>query len=77
MNVSVLTTVISTDKIGPDTSKNRNIAHEQDGGPVGIPCGMAWNDLTEANLDPREVSKARLKEVRYINDKSVFEKIHR
>ena len=59
MNVRVLTTVISTDKIGTDTSKNRGIAHEEDGGSVGIAYGMAWDDLTGATLDPREVSKAR------------------
>ena len=34
MNVRVLTTVISTDKIGTDTSKNRSIAHEEDGESV-------------------------------------------
>ena len=77
MNVRVLTTVISTDKIGTDTSKNRGIAHEEDGGSVGIAYGMAWDDLTGATLDPREVSKARLKELRYINDKSVYKKIPR
>ena len=75
MNVRVLTTVISTDKIGTDTSKNRSIAPEKDGRSVGIAYGMAWDDLTGATLDPREVSKARLKELRYINDKSVYKKI--
>ena len=53
--------MISTDKIETDTSKNRGIAHEEDGGSVGIANGMAWDDLTGATLDPREVSKARLK----------------
>ena len=38
---------------------------------------MAWDDLTGATLDPREVSKARLKELRYINDKSVYKKMPR
>ena len=50
---------------------------EEDGGSVGIAYGMVWDDLTGANLDPREVSKARLKELGYINDKSVFKKIPR
>ena len=31
MNVRVLATVISMDKIGTDTSKNRSIAQEEDG----------------------------------------------
>ena len=53
----VLTTVISTDKIGTDTSKNRCIAHEEDGGFVGIAYGMALDDLTGANLDPRVKGK--------------------
>ena len=77
MNVRVLTTVISTDKIGTDTSKNRSIAHEEDGRSVGIAYGMAWDALTGATFDRREVSKARLKELRYINDKSVYKKISR
>ena len=38
---------------------------------------MAWDDLTGATLDPHEVSKARLKELGYINDKSVYKKITR
>ena len=77
MNVKVLTTVISTDKIGTDTSKNRSTAHEENGRSVGIASGMAWDDLTGATLGPREVSKAKLKELRYINDKSVYKKISR
>ena len=75
MNVRVLKTVISKDKIGTDTNKDRSIADEEDGGSVGIAYGMAWDDLTGANLDPRGVSKARLKELGYISDKSVYKKI--
>ena len=44
---------------------------------VGIAYGTAWDDLTGANLDPREASMASMKELGYIHDKSVYRRIPR
>ena len=35
---------------------------------------MAWDDVIGALLDPREVRKARLKEVGYLHEKHVYTK---
>ena len=39
--------------------------------------GQAWDDLTGAELDPREVKKAREREVGYVRNKKVWVKIAR
>ena len=35
----------------------------------------AWDDVTDAALDPKEVRRARLKEIQYIKDKKVLRRI--
>ena len=46
MNVRVLTTVNSTDKVGTDTSKDRGIAHEEDGGDMSALHTVVWPGTT-------------------------------
>ena len=38
---------------------------------------MAWDDVTGSPLDPKEVQRARLKEMQYINSKQVYRKVLR
>ena len=38
---------------------------------------MAWNDITGALLDPREVKRACLQEIEYIRSKGVYSNISR
>ena len=35
----------------------------------------AWDDVSGAALDPKEVRRARLKEIQYIKDKKVWRRI--
>ena len=37
----------------------------------------AWDDLSGAALDPKEVRRARLKEIQYIKDKTVWRRVPR
>ena len=39
--------------------------------------GGAWDDVTGEELDPKEVIKARVKELQYARDKQVWKKIER
>ena len=53
--------------------KERGIAHEEDEDNRAF-CDSAWDDVTVAALDPKEVQRARLKEIEYIHRKGVYQR---
>ena len=55
----------------------RGIRHEEDSDENAWLLGIAWDDVTGALLDPREVRKARVKEVDCLDEKHMYTKISR
>ena len=75
-HLKVLTQVGAGDTIGQVVRKERGIAHEEDE-DNRVFCDSAWDDVTGAALDPKEVQRACLKEIEYIHRKGVYQKIRR
>ena len=75
-HLKVLTQVGTGDTIGQVVRKERGIAHEEDEDNRAF-CDSAWDDVTGAALDPKEVQRARLEEIEYIHRKGVYQRIRR
>ena len=71
-----LLNVDATSTIGGDSQRERGIAHEEDESQMQWSV-VAWDDVTGSPLDPREVQRARLKEMQYIQNKQLYRKISR
>ena len=73
MSLRHLMTVSKDDHVGMDSKKEKGVSHEEDEGLDR----SAFDDVTGEVLDPKEVMRARLKELDYINNKGVWKKIPR
>ena len=62
-------------QVGAGDTVGRGTAHEDE--DTRAFCDSACDDVTGAALDPKEVQRARLKEVEYIHKKGVYKKIRR
>ena len=71
-----LLSIQATDTIGGDSKRDQGVAHEEDESLDHWPL-VAWDDVTGSPLDPKEVQRARLKEMQYINSKQVYRKVLR
>ena len=75
--MKAIAVVQATDTIGDERIRQQGVRHEEDSDENAWLLGLAWDDVTGALLDPREVRQARLKEVRYLHEKHVYTKIRR
>ena len=66
-----LTAVTAKDKVYTDPDKNDHEEEEE------VCMATAWDDVSGAELNPKEVKKAREKEMGYVNGKKVWTKIPR
>ena len=63
--MKVIAVVEATNTIGDERIRQQRVRHEEDSDENAWLLGLAWDDVTGALLDPREVRQARLKEMRY------------
>ncbi len=76
-----LVTIRCEDKIGAiegmgeNPSRERGVEHEEDG--THAEWIEAYDDVSGAELDPKEVRKARMKELSYVKEKKVWRVISR
>ena len=73
MSIRHLMTVSKDDTVGMDTKRERGVSHVED----EEKGHAAYDDVTGEILDPKEVMKARLKELECIDNKKVWRKISR
>lgn len=71
-----LMAVRAEDEVEEESDEDGVRKNIHEGGTDGMDLG-AWDDVSGASLDPKEVVKARLKEVGYVRDKRVWTKISR
>ena len=71
-----LMAVRAEDEVEEESDEDGVRKNIHEGGTYGMDLG-AWDDVSGASLDPKEVVKARLKEVGYVRDKRVWTKISR
>ena len=74
--VRCLLSIQATDTIGGDSKREQGVAHEEDESLDHWPL-VAWDDVTGSPLNPKEVQRARLKEMQYIQSKQVYRKVLR
>ena len=63
--------------MGPHTTIAGAVPEEEEGEQTQSQWRMAWDDVSGQELDPSEVSKARAKEMEYINKKGVWRLVPR
>ena len=70
--VKRLLAVHHTTEVGMDQRDNDNIDQPVDLDEEAFGIEEAWEDVTGSALDPQEVRRARLKELKYVEDMKVW-----